>query len=428
MAAAASSSQSQAAITSPSCTDLAKLGTEIAPGQVVPINDTPSRLTLPAVFAGPRLQQVFGAPALSWSQADLAAAIKVTGDCAATAKKERKAPETQALTALWQSLGAVRSTLGAVAATEPKIDAGLKTLVEAAPSRAALDALMVTASVRGGGADAMQKSAKDLKDSSVRLNAWEPVHTQAQNLVAALRDVPTASWARVFPPVDKRIGEVRQWVMDDAMAKINAVPETVQGLGALDPMTKKNQAELAAALPEADLAKLAAAAVTRRGNVEDALVNQEAARIDALPATPDGLNQLRAAQAGPVRAALSAPRGATLDGKIAARRDAIGAAVTDEQIKRLDQYPATMAGLTDLTVFKTNTARGLEGLAGPAAAARFSEAATLRSTKIAEDALPPFEKALAELPLTDDGLAELDNALEQIKQPIQSLEPAIRSR
>lgn len=417
-----------AAIKSPACPELAALGQQIVPGKVVPINATPSRFTLPAAFVSPSFEQMYGAPALAWSPDDMAAAIKQSADCIAAAKKARNAAETQALANLWRSLGALRATLGSIAVMEPRLDATLKALLEDPPSRGALDALMAAASVRDGSANSMQKAAKDLRDSAYRLHASDPALIHAETLFKMLSDVPAKSWGRVFPPIDKRIVEVRQWVIDDVHAQINATPETLQGLQGLGRLLQKARTELAVSLSEAELAQLDVAAKTWHEAIEDALAAQEAAKIDAIPATAEGLNQLRLTQQSQVRTALSPARVAALDQRIAARREAIGSAVTDEQMKRLDAFPSTMAGLTDLDAFKNRTIRDLEALAGAAAAARFGDAATKRATAIGDAAFGPFHQALGEMPATEEGLAELDNALAQITGPIDGLKAPVQAR
>lgn len=102
----------EAAIRAPGSPELAALGLRLVPGQVAPINATPSRFTFPAAIAGPHLEELFDAPALVWTEADVAAAIKQTGDCAAAAKRARNAADTQAPTNLWRSFGMLRATLG----------------------------------------------------------------------------------------------------------------------------------------------------------------------------------------------------------------------------------------------------------------------------------------------------------------------------
>lgn len=418
----------RAAIKAPGCAELVTFGQEIDMKQAVPLNQAQGRLWLPAIYMGPRAEQVFGQPTLAWSQDDVAAAVKLVGDCGNAAKKAKKTADAQALNAVWQSLAHVRSTLGAVTMTEQKLDQRLKTLLEAEPSRPTLVALMAVAAVREGSSQSLEKAAKALKDHSVQISAWHPVHSQAQYTLDLLRDAPTKSWQPIFPPIDKRIVEVRQWVIDDAKAAINATPESPEGLKAIAPALARTKVELANWLPEAELATLDKTAEARRTAIEDGLVAKETARIDAVPANADGLNQLRMAQASPIKGALSPARAAALDGKIAARREEVGKAVTDEQINRLDQFPNTMAGLRELDAFKNNTGRGLEALAGADAATRFREAATKRATKIGEDAFPAFRKAIVDLPATEEGLGEFEAALEQIKGLVGSLDANVRSR
>jgi hypothetical protein len=426
--AALAGSPAKAAIKLPSCPELLKLGQEIVPNQVVPINDTPSRFSVYAAYMTPEFEQLFGAPTLSWSIQDVDAAIKRTADCANEAKKARSKPDVATLTAAWRGFGALKKTLGAIAATEPKLDNNLKILLEDPQSRLTLDVMIIVASVRDGSAEAMKKTAKDLKDSTFRHNMSSSVHSHAQNLLKALSDAPYASWARVFPPLDERIAEMREWAIEDAKAQFGAVPETLQGLQKLGPVLKKARAELSFALGEAELASLDQAADDRHEAIEDALLAQEVAAVEAAPENVAGLNQLRAAEQGAVRKVLSPARATALGEKIAARREAIGSAVTDEQIKRLDQFTEDMAGLRDLHGFKTGTESGLFALAGPAAANKFGQAATARADKIGEAAFGPFQKALNAMPATEEGLAELDNALREIEEPIRGLSKPVQVR
>jgi hypothetical protein len=428
IAALAQPTAAGAAVKIPSCGELVGLGQEPDLRKLAPLNQVQGRFALPAPYVGPRAEELFGQPTLAWTQQDLAAVIKATGDCAAAAKKARKVPDAQALAAVWQSLGGVRSTLGGVAVTEQRLDQRLEGFLGIEPSRPTLVSLMAVASVRDGTAASMAKAAQALKDHSVQINAWHPVHSQAQYTLDLLRDTPEKSWAKVFPPIDKRIVEVRQWVIDDAKAAINATPETPEGLRAMAPALARTKAELSRWLPEAEIATLDKIAGLRRDAVEDGLVAKEAARIAALPPNADGLNQLRMVQASPVRAALSARRVAALDAKVVARRDEIGKVVTDEQIKQLDQYPSSLPGLRDIDAFKTNTARGLEALAGPEAARRFQEAAVKRMNKVGEESFPAFRKALGEVQGNEEGLAGFDEAVAEVRGPIGVLDAGMRTR
>jgi hypothetical protein len=417
-----------AAIKAPACPELARFGQELDVNKAVPLNKAQGRISLPALFIGPRMEQVFGQLAPAWSQEDIAAAMKLVGDCGNEARRTRDAAGLQALTALYHGLGHLRSVLGAVAATDQRLDQRVKLFVDSEPSRPMLVSLMAVASVRDGGAESFAKAEQALKEHSVQIGAWHPVHTHAQQTLALLRDAPTKSWDRVLPVIERRINEIRQWVIADAKAAIDATPESPEGLKGLGPALAKTKAELARWLPERDLADLDKSADLRRNAIEDGLLAKVTAAIEAAPASPEGLNQLLIVQASPVKAALSPQRASALDGKIAGRRAAIGSAVADEQIRRLGQFPATMAGLRELDAFRNSTGRGLEALAGAEPAARFREAAARRATAIGEEALPAFRKSIAEMPATEQGLATFDAAMVEIKGPLAVLDAGIRQR
>ncbi len=133
-----------------------------------------------------------------------------------------------------------------------------------------------------------QKARQGAEDHSVRINAWHPVATHAQNLMAQLRDVPTASQARVFAPIEKRVAEVRAAVIADAGTQINATPETPEALKGLATYVPKTKAEMLASLSDADYAGLDKQIDARRNAIEDSLAAKEIARIDAAPKRPTG--------------------------------------------------------------------------------------------------------------------------------------------
>ena len=418
----------EAAIKVPSCAELVKLGQDLKPNEVVPVNQVPSRFALFSVYASPRAEQMFGMKTLDWSQDDLAAVIKATGDCVNEAKKARKAPETQALGVVWQSLGAVRSTLGGIAATEKRLDDLIKALLSAEPSRALMVSTMAVASARPGTAAALTKADQSIRAHSNTVSLWYPAHTMGQNTLTTLRDVPERSWPRYMDAVDKRVPELQRWTVEDVRKTIDAIPDSPDGLRQIPPTLAKIKAELTPWLPATDIAGFETMARMRQDAIEDGIVAKAIALVDATALNADGLNQLRIVQATPARAVLSPDRAKKLDDRIAARRDEIGMAVADQQIKQLDTFPGTIAGLRDLNAYKTTVARNLEALAGPAATQRFRDAATLRATKIGESAFPEFRKALGEVKGTEEGLADFDAALSEIRGAVGGLDANLRSR
>ncbi|HKU69910.1 MAG TPA: hypothetical protein VJQ51_03640, partial [Burkholderiales bacterium] len=419
-----------AAIKVPGCAELTTFAKEIDLTKMVPLNHAQGQGALPAAYMGPRVRDVFGQPTLAWSQDDLAQVVKQAGDCINEAKKARNAGDIQTLTVLWQSLGHVRSTLGAIAVVDQRLDQRLKLLVDAEPSRPALaSATIIAKAAREDTLASLQTASQALKENSVQVNAWHPVHAHAQAMIDLLREEPTQGWQRVIPPLEKRAAELQRWAVDDAKAAINATPETLEGLRALPAVVTKTKGDLGKWLPAAELASLDTAAEARRNAIEDSFVTKVVATMEAAPATPETLVQLRALQQpNPLRQMLSPQRVAALDAKLDARRAVIGDAVTDAQIKRLDSFPETMIGLQQLDAFKGETARGIEQFVGPAAATRFREAAVKRATRIGEAAFTPFQTAVRDLPETEDGLARLDRTLAEMKGPVATLDPSLQAR
>ena len=146
---AAGTFAAEAAVKIPGCAELSAWGKELAPNATTPINPTPSRFSIPTSFASPRFEQDFGLPAVDWTADDVATAVKATGDCANAAKKARNKDDITALTALWRGFGGLRATVGALAASEAKLDKGLQVLLDDPPSLEALDALKLEDVNRG---------------------------------------------------------------------------------------------------------------------------------------------------------------------------------------------------------------------------------------------------------------------------------------
>lgn len=422
------SATAAAALKTAACADLVRLGQELDTKQVVPVNKAEGRIGIAALFAGPRMEQVFGKRALEWTPEEVAAAAEMTGACASEAKKAKRAQDGQALTALRQGLGGLRSALASIASTDQKLEKQLASLVEAPPVRPALVAFGILLGAREGTAAALQKVDRELKEHANRVGSWHPVQTQSLNLAATLRDAQASSWAEVFPALEKRIAQLKPWAVEDATAALNGMPETIDGLRRLPNELKKIRTELTGGLSDAELAGLDKVAAARREAIEDALVGQEKERIGALPATPDGLNLLRLSQQSPVRAALSPRAAAAFDRNLTERREAIGNAVAEEQIRQLDRFPATLEGLTEIDAFRANTARGLEQLAGAGPAAKFREAAAKKATRIGEEAFPAFRKAIAGLPESDEGLTQFDAAVAPVRGPAGNLDASVRSK
>jgi hypothetical protein len=287
---------------------------------------------------------------------------------------------------------------------------------------------------------------------------------QAANLLVAMRDGLTTSGERVFAPVAKRLDEVRPAAVQEAAAQLATPPATTDGLRALDALLARTKAEMKA-LPPADVATLDAAAFARRAAIEDELLAGETAKLAAVPAGqpglaalqtlqasptasalseprkaafaksiaerrdaiedemlegetaklaglppgPQGLAALQAIQNGPTVAALSAPRQATFRQRAEERRGTIVVGIVDAQIKILDQFPTTPAGLRDLELYRENVVRALPQIAPAPQVARFTEAAAARRESLGTAVVDQQIAELERFKPTLAGLAELES-------------------
>jgi hypothetical protein len=182
------------------------------------------------------------------------------------------------------------------------------------------------------------------------------------------------------------------------------------------------------------LAAIEKAAADKRNAIEDGLVSQAVAMIDAAPANPTGLQSLEGMANSPAVTALPEAKAAQVRTRAVARRDAIVTAIIDEKIKGLDKFPGTLDGFAGLEQHRANTDRSLQhlfrGLGDHAFAQhmRYETAAGQRITKLGRDAFGEFRNMLQKISAepAEENIAKLDNAIRQFSAALNKTDEATR--
>lgn len=365
------------------------------------LNSVNKRLNLPALYKSPQVENLFGKPALSWTRADVKAAIKQAKTCGREARKAKRKKERLAFRNIASSLhNRLNGFLGRSVQIQLGLDQAWAKLNEAPVSRQKLLAFGALHQMSAGG-------GLDPVYWRVISGSREPAYHAAVGVVTSLRDLPDTATEKLRPEIDHKFDALRAPVVAAVQEELNASPATLEGLKGLRANLAATRKELGTALTEDDLAALDQAAADRGRAIEDALLAEQIAAIKATPESVDGLNAVNSILAGPVTAALTEPRLGTLRQAAVDRRQAIGDVVIDSETTKLADFPATLDGLHQLRSFEAQVLARLDENRTGLSLTGFKHAVVERFAVLGRDALSDYKNALAALPEDETGLKAL---------------------
>jgi hypothetical protein len=381
-----------------------------------------NRLAIHTELLGPKMEQVFGKPALQWVAEDFTQANNQFRACQGEAKKAKRNPEITTLetlrVAIVQSLA---GTLYHVNAATTNADNELKAVLAQPPSRDLFRVLAAIRKVRPGGNQSNLVYA-DLDQMRV------PFAQNGRNISITVRDGPASLGERMFQAVDKPYQELMPKVIAEADAALKAPPETPEGLRMIDGVLAQTKAELGRALPPEEIAKLEQTGQTKRAQIEDAIIAKEKARIDATPSGMEGLMALQQiGMSAPVQG-VSATKVNDLKTHLLQRRETVVNGVVDQQIAKLDSFKGTLDGLREMDGFQLQMARQIEGLGSAAAATKFKSAADQKLSKLGRDAFPSFRSTVTGYPDSRVGMGNLDSTMRSLQPTLARLEPDVQKQ
>jgi hypothetical protein len=440
----------------------------------------PARAKFNALFAAPATATLFGRPVLEWTPEEARALAPHLQSCADQLRRARAGAATALgqlrtqlqrevpnyLAELAAARAAAPARIAELAAAEPSLAllrlhralADLATEPEAGPH--ALQATRALPAAQRPAATALLDALRDLPEPELapllagiapRIPALQAA--LADSLIAEAGSIPATQAglqrlarerdrtlaehapelgpdqaARVEAALAAREAAIGQALTQELLDRIAAVPAAMLGAPMLDRL-QSDAAGRAEAIGEAGLRAVEAAIATRRAAIGQAVLAELLQAIAAAPATPAGLaemHRLETDAAPPQLIQLILPEGvARMRAEAARRRAAISAELTAALVQRAGAIPADLGGFAALDAVATpQTLAALR----PAEAAQVSAALAARRRAITEAALAEFRRALAALPLTDEGLGRIEDTMQPALDALPRSAAAERAR
>lgn len=412
-------------VVEPQCAALEEWSVTVDPKQrITPLQGNSA--WMPQAFAAPGFAALFGKPALDLTKPEIARLSALFRDCQKAATKEKRY-------AAQKSLNAARGMLVGRLARIVTARAGMDAMAEG--QKAAEDKYRAQK-------DAMAAERARQQEDAVRTYLTrllgQPDSPALLRDLALLRAEPmpapealSTPFGRNFPDyisqsgltpqdpeiataIDARIAELRDRMVEDAAARIAAVPSSAEGLTRLARIETEALVAMGPGLRAEDRSRLATLATRRREAIRADLTRFAEQNIAGLPDSLEGLTTLAGWKAGLAGLDVTVAQRAELAGAIATRRGAIAAAILTQREAGLADLPGTLEGLARFDATLAAVAPAL-AVAEPSVRARFSGAAAARLAALRKAALPEFETRLAALPDNRDGRRAADEQIAYAK-------------
>ena len=414
-----------AAVNQPSCEAIASYARQTDLKATAPVGDSHSGLELGVAVQSPAFAKLFGAPALTWTLDDVKASASTINECAAAFGKAKDRDSARAVGYFGRQVQQIGVVLTRIARAQDGFDKTFKALLDAPPNRDQLAALMILDRARDGAsaADAARAYAKQITDN----NDSKQIHGQAaaalNQLLATLMRAPKDMGDRMYPALTERREALIQSVTKDEIARIDAVPLTLQGLQSLQGLRQDIDKDVRLVLPPPAYQQVVDAFDNRRSGIQKSVQAEVVAQIGKAPMNGGGLGMLDQIGNSPVLAMLPPDGVKAIRMQIASRRSAILDGMVQGSIDRLGQFPQTLDGLTQLVSYANNTTPAMTQVAGADRSKRFADAVHARAEAIGTAALPTFTKALDALSEDRPGLLSV-NSMEKQVTDVATVMPA----
>jgi hypothetical protein len=359
----------------PSCDALVGWSSGYNPRDEWRPNALGGRQTVQSHLVAPATTVLFGKPALDWNAAEREQAANALLACF---RPLTQAGQREELRRLQQLRVAIVSNLAQFHAAAERARTALS------ESLAALEAQPPSPGLLGfyAALPAAARSPQGWASGQQAANAVAgPGQGSARTLLNALRDLPQDEATQAVDAVAaQRTAALRGGVRNALLAQIAALPANPIGLSGLDQLMRTTRQSQEAALGPEIMAELGQAASARRAAIGQAMVAELTAAIETVPASPEGLQQLRRLS-DPRLLALLPPADA---GRLRTASEARAAALADAMLvdfnRQLDALPASD---DSLLAIDGQVLPGLDALSlPPAQKAKFEAAAKKRRETI----------------------------------------------
>ncbi len=384
------------------------------------LNSANRKLNVPAVYESPKVEALFGKPALAWSQADVKAASKLAKSCSRQARKEKRGKDSLVFRNIQSALNyGLSGVLGRIERAEKELDTNWRALLAVPASKHSLQAFGALRQLGAGGAldpAYWQVLAQNINTADYK---------SARGVVAALREMPDEATESLRPEINERYEALRGPVVNALQQELAASPGTLEGLKALEAAMSTTREELGPALTDADYAALDE---TRRQEIESVLLDEQIAAIDAATETLDGLATIKKILSGAAVEALTEPNAAVLQKAALERRETIGTTLVDAEIGKLSEIPGTLDGLHQLLSVEAQVLGMLDENKTGLSLTPFKHAVVDRFATLGKAAYSDYEDALDAFPENEQGLKDFRAFVARNKSVIQRIRRSTREK
>lgn len=430
----------------PACDKLAEWATTIdAKDRWEPIT-TNKKIWLPRAMSETAFTDLFGKPALEWTQDDVASARSAWSGCIQQAKKARDNDRRNLLQdsrrfltsnlrdlARHQEKQESQSNRGRPVAqqqqirqmqqeterrlppvqrtTEPSgefshpgLRRAVDVLLEVPPSLDGLIALGVLSRLDVADKGAMENLEKQFGYTTGAAGK------AAYRVMRELRFRGATSYdAQEVPRIKKRLEEVKPAAYEEVKQEFAQVPTDPYAKRSLQQRYKKIMQQLEQALPTDEYQALVEATRQERLATVDQAVTDAKVSIDRVRPGFDGIAAIDQIVSEVAKRGLNnAQRSDLLDHAQARQREFANQVLLDAAEKELPALPETLEGIRELSAINKRMLRGVVQKADKNVIQQFVDASDDRLAKIGQAALPDYERALAKLPENEDGLAQAE--------------------
>jgi len=409
-----------------------------------------SRSWLPRAFEDGDFAALFGAAALDWTVEDTRVAGAHINDCMKAATRAKRYDAQKALAAARNYItGSLKGILVQAERMAVRAPAGSKDNSQTAKSRTRpvrTEAAERLAARRQAELDEAMTELLALPDTPELLRALGMLRTvdfndpesygttygrvglqPGRKLLQALRNLETDTRdPRVAPQLDARYQALHAVVITRNTAEIEELDASLNSLQVLSRKLPSLQEELGAALTSEDREVLGAAIVDKRLAIQQTILDRAKQLIDQSPESLEGIQRVDIIVANTEKAIVNAKQVNEVRDYARARQRAIGDALLESGIAKLDTFPGTREGLSGIRDYTNSLARSVVPYASKPVADRYNNAAVDRITAIARGALPGFKQELAALPESGYGLRAAEKHLE-MAQSMREIEQDMRT-
>ncbi len=417
-----------------------------------------TRIWLPEALNSDAFRELFGKPAMSWTQDEALDTGNAVKACGKEASKQRSGKDAKAFYAASGALAgrlrtALRQVIQAEERAERKRQAAERSRKKAEERQAAREEqrkqreaenqrrrqereaarqqqitdhlnrsvdMLLASPVSGGlvrilaileATDIRDKASVDKANIEI-VRIPDPANAMARGLLYTLGSMPPDTMdSEVRPRITNRLGEVRATLTADLVRQVEAVPDNAAGLRQLDMLGQRVNREVGPALGEDGLKTFRDAHAARQSAISAAQVGAVKAQLDAAPMDLAGLNQIQAVVRGAKSMGLDAASMHEINTHARDRRRAVGSAVLAEAKDHLQTFPATLKGVQDFGRYAREISNATMGVAAEDARRAFMKVRDARFAELAMAALPEYKQDLAKLTPDRHGVQEIKKRL-----------------